>query len=121
MDEWITIAAPATISNIGPGFDIFGMALQNPYDTIMGRKIEKGLVITEITGPGAEGIPTEPEKNSVTIAAQAVLDMVGADFGIEIKIKKGIRPCSGIGSSARYYNVSLDYLAGLVNEPRKLR
>ena len=99
MDEWVTIAAPATISNIGPGFDIFGMALQNPYDTIMGRKIEKGLVITEITGPGADGIPTEPEKNSVTIAAQAVLDMVGADFGIEIKIKKGIRPCSGIGSS----------------------
>ena len=99
MDEWVTIAAPATISNIGPGFDIFGMALQNPYDTIMGRKIEKGLVITEITGPGADGIPTEPEKNSVTIAAKAVLDMVGADFGIEIKIKKGIRPCSGIGSS----------------------
>ena len=55
MDEWVTIAAPATISNIGPGFDIFGMALQNPYDTIMGRKIEKGLVITEITGVKADG------------------------------------------------------------------
>ncbi|MBQ2762858.1 MAG: homoserine kinase [Candidatus Methanomethylophilaceae archaeon] len=99
MDEWIRIAAPATISNIGPGFDIFGMALSNPYDTIEGRKIESGLVISEITGPGSDGIPTDPEKNSVTIAAKAVLDMVGADFGIEIKIKKGIRPCSGIGSS----------------------
>ncbi len=99
MDEWIRIAAPATISNIGPGFDIFGMALSNPYDTIEGRKIESGLVISEIIGPGSDGIPTDPEKNSVTIAAKAVLDMVGADFGIEIKIKKGIRPCSGIGSS----------------------
>ncbi len=99
MDEWIKIAAPATISNIGPGFDIFGMALQIPFDTIEGRKIESGIVISEITGPGSDGIPTDPEKNSVSIAAMEVLKMAGADFGIELKIKKGIRPCSGIGSS----------------------
>ena len=99
MSEWIKVAAPATTSNIGAGFDIFGIALDEPYDTIEGRKIEKGFVISEISGPGSEGIPTDPEKNSVTIAAKHVLDMAGADFGIEIRIKKGIRPCSGIGSS----------------------
>ena len=99
MSEWVTIFAPATISNIGPGFDIFGMALGTPGDTIMGRKIDSGIVISEITGPGSDGIPTDPAKNSVGIAANEVLKAVGADFGIEIKIKKGIRPCSGIGSS----------------------
>lgn len=99
MSEWIRIAAPATTSNIGAGFDIFGIAIDEPYDIIEGRKIEKGMVITEITGPGSENIPTDPEQNSVTIAASEVLKLAGADFGIEIKIKKGIRPCSGIGSS----------------------
>lgn len=98
-DKWIKVAAPATISNIGPGFDIFGMALGNPYDVIEGRKIDSGIVITEVSGPGKESIPTDPDKNSVSIAAAEVLRRCDADFGIEIKIKKGIRPCSGIGSS----------------------
>jgi len=97
--KWVKVAAPATISNIGPGFDIFGMALKDPFDTIEGRIIDSGVVISEITGPGADSIPTDPKKNSVGIAASAVLDKCGAEFGLELKIKKGIRPCSGIGSS----------------------
>ena len=97
--KWIKVAAPATISNIGPGFDIFGMALNNPFDTIEGKMTDKDIIISEISGPGADSIPTDPKKNSVSIAASAVLKKCGADFGIELKIKKGIRPCSGIGSS----------------------
>ncbi len=99
MSEWVKIHAPATTSNLGAGFDIFGLALDEPYDTIEGRKIESGIVITEVSGPGSESIPKDPTKNSVGIAAAEVLRRTGADFGIEIKIKKGIRPCSGIGSS----------------------
>ncbi len=98
-EDWIKVAAPATTSNIGPGFDIFGLALENPFDVIEGRKIESGFVIKEVSGPGAESIPRDPKINSVTIAAAHVLEKCGADFGIELKIKKGIRPCSGIGSS----------------------
>lgn len=99
MSEWVKIHAPATTSNLGAGFDIFGLALDEPYDTIEGRKIESGIVITEVTGPGSDSIPTDPDKNSVGIAAAEVLRRTGADFGIEIRIKKGIRPGSGIGSS----------------------
>lgn len=99
MSEWVKVAAPATISNIGPGFDIFGMSLQNPFDVIEGKKIESGIVISEISGPGHEGIPADPKKNSVSIAAAEVLRRCDADFGVEIRIRKGIRPCSGIGSS----------------------
>lgn len=99
MSDWVTIDAPATISNIGAGFDIFGMALSNPGDIIEGRIIDSGMVISEITGPGSDGIPRDPAENSVTIAANEVLKLAGADFGIEVRIKKGIRPCSGIGSS----------------------
>ncbi|MCL2607265.1 MAG: homoserine kinase [Methanomassiliicoccaceae archaeon] len=97
--KWIKVAAPATISNIGPGFDTFGMALNNPFDVIEGKEIDHGVVISEITGPGADSLPSDAGKNSAGIAASAVLEKCGADFGIELKIKKGIRPCSGIGSS----------------------
>ena len=99
MSEWVKIHAPATTSNLGAGFDIFGLALNEPYDTIEGRKIDSGIVITEVSGPGSESIPKDPEKNSVGIAAAEVLKRTGAEFGIEIKITKGIRPGSGIGSS----------------------
>jgi len=97
--KWVKVAAPATISNIGPGFDIFGMALKEPFDVIEGRIIDSGIVISSITGPGADSIPTDPKNNSAGIAAAAVLEKCNADIGIELKIKKGIRPCSGIGSS----------------------
>jgi homoserine kinase len=97
--EWIKIAAPATTSNIGPGFDTFGLALKEPCDIIEGRKIPQGIVISEITGPGSKTISCDPSVNSVGIAAGEVLKRCEADFGIEIRVKKGIRPCSGIGSS----------------------
>lgn len=98
-EEWIKIIAPATISNLGPGFDVFGMALQKPFDTIMVRKIEQGIIISSIEGEGAESLPTQWDLNSAGIAAHEVLKRCDADFGIELKIIKGIRPCSGIGSS----------------------
>lgn len=98
-NEWIKVAAPATTSNIGPGFDTFGLALKEPYDVIEGRKTESGLSISEISGPGSEGIPKDPERNSVCIAAAEVLRRSGEKFGIEFRIRKGIRPGSGMGSS----------------------
>ncbi|MFA5487525.1 MAG: homoserine kinase, partial [Candidatus Methanomethylophilaceae archaeon] len=99
MGEWVKVSAPATISNIGPGFDIFGMALQEPFDTIEARRIDSGVSITSVSGPGSDTIPCDSKLNSVGIAAEEVLRRTDADFGIELRIKKGIRPCSGIGSS----------------------
>ena len=116
-NEWIKVAAPATTSNIGPGFDTFGLALKEPYDTIEGRITESGISVLEITGPGADSIPKEPERNSVCIAAEEVIRRSGEKFGIEFKIHKGIRPGSGLGSSRRPYWRSLP---GEHNVRRKL-
>ena len=98
-DEWVKIAAPATSANIGAGFDTFGIAFEGPCDIIEGRKTESGIRIVEVNGPGCTSIPLDPDKNSVSIAAKEVLKRCNADFGIDIKITKGIRPCSGMGSS----------------------
>lgn len=99
MDK-VAVRSPATLSNLGSGFDVFGLALREPYDVIEVRRIpEREVVIEAIEGRGAESITTVADKNSAGVAAKAVLDMAQAEFGLAISIKKGIRPASGIGSS----------------------
>ncbi|MEM2944542.1 MAG: homoserine kinase [Methanomassiliicoccales archaeon] len=96
----VVVVSPATLSNMGPGFDVFGLALSEPYDTIEARKIkEKDVIIKSITGIGGNRITFDPLKNSASIAASEVLRAGNADFGLELTIRKGIRPGSGIGSS----------------------
>ena len=47
----IRVFAPATVANVGCGFDIFGFALHEPGDEIILKVSEsKGLQITKITG-----------------------------------------------------------------------
>lgn len=88
------VRAPATTANLGPGFDCFGLALDGLYDYV---SLERSDVVElEVTGRGAEFIPTDPERNT---AGAVALEMLGGE-GVSMKIEKGIRPSSGLGSSA---------------------
>lgn len=86
--------------NLGSGFDVFGMALSEPFDIIEARKTsEPGVIIESVEGWGAEVITLDAALNSTGVAAAEVLKKSNADFGIAFNIKKGFRPGSGIGSS----------------------
>ncbi|WP_340098099.1 homoserine kinase [Salinibaculum salinum] len=88
----LTVRAPATSANLGSGFDVFGVALSHPADVV---RVEKADEVTiEVTGAGSQYIPEDPEKNTVGAVADAL------DAPARIKIDKGIRPASGLGSSA---------------------
>ena len=98
MDDAIHIFSPATVANVGPGFDILGFALNNPGDEILVEKIEgRHHVILKST---PEEIPLEPEKNVATIAVDAMLKDMGSDQKFRFTFLKKIPPGSGIGSSA---------------------
>ncbi|AGN26843.1 homoserine kinase [Candidatus Methanomassiliicoccus intestinalis] len=98
--EKVKVVAPATLSNLGSGFDVFGMALSEPFDIIEARKTsEPGVIIESVEGWGAEVITLDAALNSTGVAAAEVLKKSNADFGIAFNIKKGFRPGSGIGSS----------------------
>lgn len=98
--EKVKVVAPATLSNLGSGFDVFGMALSEPFDIIEARKTsEPGVIIESVEGWGAEVITMNAALNSTGVAAAEVLKKSNADFGIAFNIKKGFRPGSGIGSS----------------------
>jgi len=96
--EWIEVFAPATIANLGPGFDMLGMAVQGWGDTVIARKINSGISITEIDSHSK--LPDNPDKNTAGIAIQEVLNLLNNPGGIELKIRKGLPLGSGLGSSA---------------------
>ncbi|MFW5911749.1 MAG: homoserine kinase, partial [Halolamina sp.] len=87
-----TVRAPATSANLGSGYDTFGVALDRPADIVSVERAKRTTI--EVTGAGAQFIPEDPEKNTVGAVARAL------DAPAHIKIDKGVRPASGLGSSA---------------------
>ncbi len=88
----VTVRAPATSANLGSGFDVFGVALSHPADIVRVEKATKTTI--DVTGAGSEFIPEDPDQNTVGAVAEAL------DAPAHIKIDKGVRPASGLGSSA---------------------
>src|SRR5258708_19876225 len=73
MHHVVEVFAPATIANLGPGFDILGMAINEPYDVIRAERLETpGVVIHAIMGDGGR-LPLEPENNTAGISPHPVL------------------------------------------------
>jgi homoserine kinase len=94
----VTVHAPATIANVGCGFDVLGLCLTEPYDTIrLTRRDRPGLTIRHLDD---YDLPTDPNRNVAGAALLALLREVPEAIGFEVEITKGIRPGSGIGSSA---------------------
>jgi len=88
----LTVRAPATSANLGSGFDVFGVALERPADVV---RVEKAAETTiSVSGAGSQFIPENPESNTVGAVAEAL------DAPAHIGIDKGVRPASGLGSSA---------------------
>ncbi len=97
----IKVFAPASVSNLGCGFDILGLALDKPGDEIIARLTSHNEVrIKSITGDNGR-LPRQPDKNTVTIAANALLQHLGeTGIGIDFEIHKKMPFESGLGSSA---------------------
>jgi homoserine kinase len=99
LPKEVVVKAPATTANLGPGFDVFGMALEQPSDTVTIVPVSKGIRI-EVSGQAADTIPTDPEKNTAGVVAKAILEEFSLKTGSIIKVEKGIVPGMGLGSSA---------------------
>lgn len=94
----IVIQCPATIANLVCGFDILGMALQEPFDTLKATMTDSPGI--SITHTDSYGLPTDPQKNVAGVALQALLSTLKKPVGFNLEIHKNILPGSGLGSSA---------------------
>ena len=96
--ESVKIIAPATIANLVCGFDILGLAINNPRDIMeVQLREEPGIVIHH---KDEHHLTEEPSQNVAGVALMAMLEEVDNAPGFEITIDKRIKPGSGLGSSA---------------------
>jgi homoserine kinase len=95
----ISVFAPASVGNIGPGFDTLGMAVKHIGDTVwVSKNRGKKSRILEIRGDLGK-IPLDADKNTAGIAANKVLKKLGVSGSVNLRIHKNI-PGNGLGSSA---------------------
>lgn len=98
MDRTVTIQAPATVANLVCGFDILGMALQAPADTMKVTLIDEPVI--RIRHTDEFDLPVAPGQNVAGVALQALMDEYKKQVGFELEVHKAIKPGSGLGSSA---------------------
>ena len=94
----IKIAVPATVANLVCGFDILGMALNDPLDIMELELIDEPVINIKHTDD--YGLPEDAGKNVAGVALQALMDEYGNGIGFNVIVHKNVKPGSGLGSSA---------------------
>ena len=95
MVSSVVVRAPCSTANLGPGFDVFGLALDAYYDQV---QLEKGIRGIKIQS--SDSIPLVPEKNSAGLVIKEMAKKFRIEPNFVLKIKKGVPAGFGMGSSA---------------------
>lgn len=99
LNKSISVFSPATVANVGCGFDVFGFALSDPGDIIhLKTTIQPGVHLKKINGTSK--LPLSVNKNTLSVALLAMLRHLNAEFGVEVVLDKKMPLKSGLGSSA---------------------
>jgi homoserine kinase len=99
MKQRVRIFAPASVANLGPGFDVLGLALSAPGDLVEAELSNRpGVEIVEITGDDGL-LSRDPVRNVAGRAAADVLRRSGRATGVRLWLHKQMPLASGLGSS----------------------
>lgn len=112
--------APASVGNIGVGFDLLGHSIEGPGDRAFVRRIDAPVVtITAIEGDsaGAAHLPLEAERNTAGRALMELRQQHGITHGFELRLQKGIALGSGLGGSAASCVAALVAANALIDQP----
>ena len=95
MVSKVSVKAPSSTANLGPGFDVFGLAIDAFYDHVTLTKKKSGITIRT-----DDNVPTKVENNTAGLVVKNMKKKFKIKSGVEIKIKKGVPAGFGMGSSA---------------------
>lgn len=95
-----TAFAPGSIGNVGPGFDVLGLAVEGLGDRVTIELTDGDARIESITGVDAALVPLDPQRNAAAIAAIAWLRAHGDARNPIVTIDKGLALSAGLGGSA---------------------
>ena len=120
MTDSVSAFAPASIGNLGVGFDVLGLALEGIGDRVVAERTpDEGVTVAEVRGLDGKLHPylsTEADQNTASIAAAALWAMHGSG-GVSLKVHKGVPLQSGMGSSAASAVAAVVAVNGLLESP----
>lgn len=95
----VTVEVPATSANLGPGFDVFGLALEM-RDVLAAQVLDEPKLDLQIAGEESDNLRKDA-KNLVVKAMYAAFDaMGGKPRGLALRCGNVIPHGRGLGSSA---------------------
>lgn len=100
MRSSVQAFAPASVGNVGVGFDILGHAIEGVGDTVTARRIDAPEVRIAAIRGAAVDLPLDAPSNTAGAALLALREALALPFGFEVEIDKGIPLGSGMGGSA---------------------
>ncbi len=92
--------APASSANLGPGFDVFAVALERPMDRLRVSAEKSSRAEATLTVRGAHAVSTRVDKNAASHVALSIARDRGIQALLRIHVEKGIPVGIGLGSSA---------------------
>jgi homoserine kinase len=108
--------APASISNIGPGFDVLGLAIDKPGDVAVAQRDRQPGLSFVLRGK-TDGIPSDARTNVAAFVAALLLGELKPSFGVKLTLDKKMPISSGLGSSAASGVAALMAVNALLGSP----
>ena len=103
MKESCIASAPCTTANLGPGYDVFGLALDALEDKVRITKVSsqnRSKIIIRISQIDGSSIPTLAEQNSAGLVIRKMMHDFSVNDALEVDVTKGVPAGYGMGSSA---------------------
>ncbi|GAB4333816.1 MAG: homoserine kinase [Bacteroidales bacterium] len=94
----IRLSVPATSANVGPGYDIFALALEEPRDEFL-LELIPGKEIEIRVEPEDTSIPLNPPDNTAGLALIELRNALNLETGFRFTIFKKMRSGGGMGTT----------------------
>ena len=117
-EKRVRVFAPASISNLGPGFDVLGLAIDKPGDYVVAERT-RGKGLTFFVHTDQEKIPATITDNVAAHVASLMLEEFKPEFGVKMVLEKMMPMGSGLGSSAASSVAAAVAINALLPKPLK--
>ena len=88
----VKVRAPSSTANLGPGFDVFGLALDAFYDEITLSKTSKSISTNRpwhgVRILTTDDVPKDPQQNTAGLVIKSMKQKFKIKSGIRLKLRK---------------------------------
>lgn len=114
----VKVYAPATIANLGSGFDVLGIAIDRPGDFVTAQRTREPRLRFSVRTKQLD-IPFNAVENVAAHVASLMLEELKPPFGVDMVLHKNMPIGSGLGSSAASSVASVFAVNALLPRPLK--